>query len=66
MDIMNMDIMNMDIVNMDIVNMDIVKMLSASFLTPAENKSWCYYPHWSEDLVSLVCGIFLKVFEFVY
>ena len=31
---------------------------SASLPTPAEKRYWCYYRHWSKDLVSPVCGIF--------
>ena len=27
-------------------------------------KYWCYYPHWSRDLVSPVCRIFLKRISF--
>ena len=34
-------------------------LLSAPFLTPAEKKYQRYYPHWSRDSVSPVCGIFL-------
>ena len=34
---------------------------AASPLVDASGKkSWCYYPHWSRDSVSPLCGIFLK------
>ena len=26
-----------------------------------KKRYWCYYPHWSRDSVSPVCGIFEKI-----
>ena len=42
----------------------IEKKCSQPLCRRKRKKSWCYYPHWSRDLVSSVCGIFFFFFRF--
>ena len=33
---------------------------------PDEEKNWCFYPHWSRDSVSSVCGIFILILNYFF